>query len=225
MIKPINNVLISGFINKYIDFIINLNFRKINVINNKIFDDSVIVNEIGNQSILAISNHFSWWDGFWVSHFSRKYLKKRFHCMMLEEKLKENPLLRYIGAFSIRKKSKTILDSLSYVREKLDNENNFVLIFPQGQIESMHCDNIKFGKSIEYLLSKEYKKYEKTLMFMYCLLEYGSYPKPSVFIYYCLFNGDIYKDYKYSTKKISKDYKLFCRRSIDLNLNNFHPEL
>ena len=41
--------------------------------------------EVGeDRSILLLSNHSSWWDGFWQLFLNMKVFKKKFHFMMLK---------------------------------------------------------------------------------------------------------------------------------------------
>ena len=38
--------------------------------------------------VLLISNHISWWDGFWVVYLNIKLFHRKFYFMMLEEELR-----------------------------------------------------------------------------------------------------------------------------------------
>ena len=51
------------------------------------------------QPILLISNHISWWDGFWMIYFNEQRLKRKFHFMMLEEQLRKHWVFNFIGGF------------------------------------------------------------------------------------------------------------------------------
>ncbi len=37
--------------------------------------------------ILLITNHISWWDGFWADYINMKLFHRKFYFMMLEEQL------------------------------------------------------------------------------------------------------------------------------------------
>ena len=62
-----------------------------------------------NLPVLLISNHISWWDGFWAMYINLKVLKRKFHFMMLEEQLRKYWFFNYTGGFSVNKKSKVFL--------------------------------------------------------------------------------------------------------------------
>ncbi len=73
---------------------------------------------------------------------------------MLEEQLRKHMYLNKAGGFSVRKGSRSIVESLGYTAELLNDKNNLVLMFPQGRIESMHKQDFVFEKGIEYVLKK-----------------------------------------------------------------------
>jgi hypothetical protein len=53
--------------------------------------------------------------------------------MMLEDQLKRYWFFKYTGGFSVKKKSKSITETLNYTQELLSDGKNLVLIFPHGQ--------------------------------------------------------------------------------------------
>jgi len=105
-----------------------------------------------NHSILLLQNHFSWWDGFFGSYLAYKFLKKSYHVMVQEDQLKRHFYFKYKGAFSIRKKSREIFESIEYSQTLLKNPDNMVLVFPQGKLQSIHTHEIKIEKGIYKLL-------------------------------------------------------------------------
>ncbi|MEN9919903.1 MAG: hypothetical protein RL662_2339 [Bacteroidota bacterium] len=143
------------------------------------------------KPVLIIANHFSWWDGFIQILLNQKVLNKKFHVMMLEEELKKNLILNSTGAFSIKKNSRTVIDSLNYSVQLLKNSCNMVLIFPQGKIESVYTHNFVFEKGIDYILKR--LSDDVQVVFNVNLIDYFSFKQPSLSINY--------KEYKVNHKE------------------------
>ncbi len=104
------------------------------------------------HSILLLQNHFSWWDGFLGNYLTYKYLGKNFHVMVQEDQVKKHPYLKYRGAFSVKKESREMLQSLKYASKLLEDSKNLVQIFPQGRLQSMHVQNIELAKGVNWLI-------------------------------------------------------------------------
>lgn len=107
-----------------------------------------------DRSVVIISNHFFFWDGFIHLLLNRKFFKRKIHIMMLHEELVKRRFLRYGGTFSIDKGGRSIIESLDYCRDILKNPGNSLLIFPQGKIESLYTYPYKFEKGVEYILKR-----------------------------------------------------------------------
>lgn len=105
-----------------------------------------------DHSVLLLQNHFSWWDGFFGSYLAYKVLHKSYHVMVQEDQLRKHWYFRYKGAFSIRKKSRDIIESINYAAEQLNDPKNMVMIFPQGGLQSMHTDDIKIENGVYKLI-------------------------------------------------------------------------
>lgn len=154
--------------------------------------------------VLMLANHFSWWDGFIQYRLNSEVFKRRFHVMMLEEQLTKHPILNKGGAFSIRKKSPDILNSLNYSLELLKQKDNLVLIFPQGRIESIYTGYLKFENGLNYLFN--HLENDIQIVFNVNLIDFFSDKRPSLSIYY--------KKYTCSTpfydfKEIETDFNKF----------------
>ncbi len=135
-----------------------------------------------NKSVLLIANHLSWWDGFWGLYLNEQVFKKKFHVMMLEEQLRKHRYFNYCGAYSVAKKSRGIVQSLSYTNELLADPGNMVLFFPQGEIQSMHVSEFSFEKGITKVLEQQNDNCE--LVFMAAVCDYFSNKKASLWLYY-----------------------------------------
>ncbi len=154
-------------------FLINRHFKSVNI-KGEFVDNG--------KSIVVIANHVSWWDGFWVEYLNQKILKRKFHFMMREEQLKNHWYFRYTGGYSVKKKSRSILNSISYSIELLQKPKNLVLMFPQGVIHSMHNDVVIFEKGVERIINNTAP--DTQIVFVANLIDYFSDSKPKLFIYF-----------------------------------------
>lgn len=163
-----------------------------------------------NLPVLMIANHFSWWDGFIQYRLNNHTFKRRFHVMMLEEQLSENMILNKGGAFSVRKNSRQIIDSLNYTVNLLKDKENLVLIFPQGKIESIYTSYFTFENGLNYLF--KHIRNDIQLIFNVNLIDYFSEKQPSLNIYY--------KKYIYSDspdlKTIEDDFNCYSKECQSL---------
>lgn len=159
-----------------------------------------------NLPILLICNHVSWWDGIWTLHINQQFFHRKYHFMMLEEQLQKNWFFKYTGGFSIHKNSKSIIGSLNYTAELLTNKQNMVLIFPQGEIGSMHDTNFIFEKGISKILQRT--KNEIQVIFVANLIDYHSNVKPCLHAYLRNYAGG------FETLEIQNAYNNFYKDCI-----------
>ncbi|MBN2738674.1 MAG: lysophospholipid acyltransferase family protein [Spirochaetales bacterium] len=97
-----------------------------------------------NTSYLITPNHISWWDGFFVYPLFKKWLHKKAHLVMLESQLTQYWYFRHIGAFSINPGDRnSVKESLNYSLEILAKKDNFLVLYPQGKIESLLNDSFE----------------------------------------------------------------------------------
>jgi 1-acyl-sn-glycerol-3-phosphate acyltransferase len=164
-----------------------------------------------NLPLLLIANHVSWWDGIWAMYLNLNYFNRKFHFMMLEEQLKKNPVCNYVGGYSIKKGSRSMVESMQYTAELLADKKNMVLIFPQGEIQSLYNQSILFEKGLEHIVKKIRGNVQ--IIFMAGLVDYFSNPKPDLYIYF--------KEYLLTDtelQQIQHDYNAFYTRCIDKNI-------
>ena len=126
--------------------------------------------------------------------------------MMLEKQMRKDSVLRKIGASSIEKGSRSILDSLKYVVEVIQNPENLFLFFPEGKIKSIYTEEFKFEKgAINYILKKATCDFQ--FVFNVNLIDYSSFKRPEVSVYY--------KTHKINSNttatEIEKDYNDFVK--------------
>ena len=106
-LKAKHNFFIYPFFQLYTKRMIRKKFHSV-IIESKEFDLS--------KPILLISNHVSWWDGFWAMYINLKLFKKKFYFMM-----HENQLLKY--------KFFNNIDNVFYVNMSntaYDNSSNYI---------------------------------------------------------------------------------------------------
>lgn len=107
------------------------------------------------RPLLLLANHFSWWDGFWAFELNERLLSKRFHVMMSHEELSMRQFLCYAGAFSVQtNQPRSLLATLSYAANLLQEPGNMVLLFPQGRFESVYTQQPTLMRGMDYLIEK-----------------------------------------------------------------------
>lgn len=106
-----------------------------------------------NLPLIVTPNHISWWDGFFVDYYFKKFSKRKIYLMMLEEQLKRLPFFPKVGAFSIDpQKIKSIIETLNYSREIVLDANNFLVMYPQGEIEVFEKRPLSTKEGLKQLL-------------------------------------------------------------------------
>lgn len=141
----------------------------------------------GCGAVLLIANHFSWWDGFIQYRLNREVFKKKFFVMMREDQLIKNRLLNQGGAFSVRKGSRHAVQSLRYTVRLLADPQNLVLLFPQGEIQSLYTAPFRFQKGLGFILKRAPENIQ--LIFNVNLIDYLSDKRPSLSVYYQPYEG------------------------------------
>lgn len=112
-----------------------------NLLLKKNFSHFFITNDIPylnpEKGLIITPNHISWWDGFFIDYVSRKFIKRKFYILMLENQLKKYPFFRKTGAFSITPGNlKSIRETFNYAAELIKDPGNLIVFYPQGEIES-----------------------------------------------------------------------------------------
>ena len=89
---------------------------------------------------------------------------------------------------------------------------NMVLVFPQGEIQSLNNQNILFEKGLERIL--ENKKNTVQVVFLVNLIDYFSHRKPGIYMHIQEY-GEIALD----LKSIQESYNLFYAQSVEKQRN------
>ena len=132
--------------------------------------------------------------------------------MMLEEQLRKRMYLNKSGGYSVRKGSRSILKSLEYTVELLKEKKSLVLMFPQGKIESIHNQTIRFEKGIEYVLKKVGGNVQ--ILFLVNLIDYFSNPRPGLYMYLREYNGT-----DFASETLQKEFNRFHAECVAENLS------
>ena len=172
MIKPGKNFFIHQILHYYVTRIVKHHFHELKF-------DPVDIDP--NKSILLIANHFSYWDSLILYVVCYKLLKKKFYVMVQEGTTAPLHFLKYGGAFSVRKDSKGVIESLSYAAELLNAPHNLVLIFPQGKLYSNFVNDVHFEKGITRIMDQAKEKFQLVLAATF--VQYLDRKKPTATVY------------------------------------------
>lgn len=161
------------------------------------------------KSILVTANHFSWWDGFFIFYLNEKLFHRRFHVMMLEEQLRSNMILNKVGAFSVQKNSRSVVESLQYARNILSaGPQNLLLFYPQGEIQSLYASPLSFEKGLEKVVTGQ--EDQVAIWMVACLVDYFSHKKPELHLYlkpYTCKGGFRIRDYEEAYNRFLSESK------------------
>jgi 1-acyl-sn-glycerol-3-phosphate acyltransferase len=204
ILKAKHHFFLYPFFKKYAFWKVKKNFQEVKI-NADVYDKGL--------PVLAISNHVSWWDGFWVEFVNLKIFKKKFFFMMLEKQLRKYWFFNYVGGYSVTTNSRSILESLDYSRYLLGDNKNFVLLFPQGKIHSIYEQSVVFQKGIERITEGLEDKIQ--IIFVVNLIDYFSKPKPTLFVFMENFESD-----SFSFDNIQNGYTDFFNRCIEYQKQN-----
>ncbi|WP_114940197.1 lysophospholipid acyltransferase family protein [Mucilaginibacter endophyticus] len=172
MISNKKNFFLNRIVHYYIKWVVGKTFHEL------LFND-IVVDQ--NRSVLLIGNHFSFWDGLILYCINDKLLKKKLHVMILEETARKERFLKYVGAFSVKKDSKSVLQSLDYAAALLADPANLVLMFPQGKLYANFVTNINFEKGVMRIIEKAAGNFQ--IIFASTFIQYFKHKKPTATVY------------------------------------------
>ena len=131
--------------------------------------------------------------------------------MMLESELSKNRILRKIGASSIKKGSRSAIESLQYLVNTIEEPENMFLFFPQGEIQSLYTQNFEFEQgALNYILKKANHDYN--FIFNVNLIDYSSFKRPEVTMYYK--SNTI--THNTTVEDIQRDYNEFAKNCMTI---------
>ena len=195
MYLPRKNNFIYRFFSWYISFILKKDFADFNY--NTIQPDE-------QASILILANHFSWWDGFFIFLINKKLFKKKFHVLVNAENYNKEGFLKYLGAFAAKNSGRDVLEMLNYAAKLLEDQNNLVLVFPQGKLHSNHLKNITFEKGVMQIIKSCHKRFN--IIFAATFVDYFSKRKPSAKTYLQHWESEEYMSLQLLKSAYNKHY-------------------
>lgn len=141
---------------KWAEFVFDIYLKRLL---KKSFYDFRIINDLPqidkSKSLIVTPNHFSWWDGFFIYWVNKKLFNRKLFVLMLEEQLKRYWFFKKLGCYSIDlNDSRKMTASLKYTMDLLLNSNNFITIYPQGEIQPYEQRPVKFRDGIDFLAKK-----------------------------------------------------------------------
>lgn len=128
--------------------------------------------------------------------------------MMLEEELRKNWFFQYTGGFSIRKESKSIIETFDYTAELLSDKNNLILMFPQGNIKSIYQNSFIFEKGIDKILQRT--KNDIQIIFQANLIDYFADSKAHAFLNIYDYTGS------HQLEELEKAYNIFYKQCLEI---------
>jgi len=202
MLKASHHCLIYPFFRQYTLLLMKRNFHSVNIIRTNSFSSE-------NLPLLMIANHISWWDGFWAMYLNLNLFHKTFYFMMLEEQLLKYRYFQLSGGFSIKKKSREMIESLTYASKILEDPKNMLLIFPEGELRSLYNSSHVFEKGFERILKGHQDNFQ--LVFVANFIDYLSHKKPDLYMYVSEYQGK-----NFLCPDIEKAYNNFYSECLDI---------
>ena len=148
MIKASHKKWARLIFNPYCDLLLKRNFAQFLRVN----DYPQLSPEL---PLIITPNHISWWDGFFIHYLTRRFISRRGFIMMLEAQLSRYWFFQKIGAFSIDPtNTKKISETVKYGQNVLQNTENFVILYPQGEIEPYEMRPLTLKRGLQLFLKK-----------------------------------------------------------------------
>jgi len=170
------------------------------------------------KAVCWLSNHSSWWDGVWPLLLNAKYSKRDFYVLMLEKELSKRQFLRGLGAFSIAPGQRSMVESGQYLVKLLHSQQNIVLLYPQGQLESLYEHQIRFAPGMLRYACQQNEQI--TWLFSAFFVDYGSNSQPYVYHYHQLYDFHV----RPSVEEINILYQQFFTENKHAHINMMHMQ-
>lgn len=170
------------------------------------------------KAVCWLSNHSSWWDGVWPLMLNTQQGKRSFYVLMLEKELLKRKFLQGLGAFSIAPGQRSVVESGQYLANLLHSPQNVVLLYPQGQLESMHEHQIRFAPGMLRYACQQNDQIN--WLFSVFFVDFGANPKASVYHYHQLYTFDI----RPSAEEINRLYQLFFDEQKQKHVRMMHMQ-
>ncbi len=109
-------------------------------------------------------------------------------------------------------KGSSIIESIKYTRELLQDPQNLVFMFPQGAIKSIYNNSIVFEAGVQKIISRSSPNLQ--VLFIANLLDYFSDPKPNIFMYIKKYSVENLEE-----NSVESDYNKFYNEVLNLQKN------
>lgn len=208
MIAPNRNIIFVRLLDLFLHFRFKSRFSNVNFI--------LPIGFKTPNAQLIIGNHTTWWDGFICWKLNNDVLHKKFHIIMLENQLKRFWFFQKIGAFSINPGNRSVFESLNFASELLKNNQNMVVFYPQGVLNSIYDESFQFHKGLAQILKNAQ---DCTLLMYAAFWDYSSQEKPYLNVYL----AQIENPSQFSTPEIEIQYKNFYADCKTKQILTFKP--
>jgi hypothetical protein len=102
------------------------------------------------------------------------------------------------------------------MRKLLDNPDNLVLIFPQGELYSSHSVSIQFEKGVNRIIASSKKQFQ--YVFAAILTDYFDRRKPSIKIYLEHWEAQEYNSLQIIKSAYNKHYEQALKQQMEVRV-------
>lgn len=202
MIEAENKRWARLIFNPYIDYLLKKNFGHFYLLNEFPRIDKL-------AGLIIAPNHFSWWDGFISDYLSRNLIKRKIHVMMLEDQLKRYWFFKKVGAYSINPANPvSMARTIKYSRKIAASPDNLVVLFPQGEIQSLNEKSVSIKEGLKLLLETDIP--DIYILPLAVKVEYGENKNPDIIAKF----GKLIE-----AREIKTDFELFTEEFLN-NIEN-----
>lgn len=175
MIYPQKGKLLQKLFSVYVLMILKKHFAKLHL-----RGEDKIKNIINKYPIIFYMNHSCWWDPIIVFYLSVIRWKLNGYAIMDIIQLKKYRFFSKFGTFSIdRSNPRNAVRSINFAAQILNNGNNALWIFPQGEMLPSQNRPITFFTGIARIINKTSKVFAVPITFHY---EFIEEQRPEIFI-------------------------------------------
>lgn len=205
--KPLGNLLFK-LVTSLIGIILRSRFNKIVV-------EPIEIKE--GHSYLLMCNHFSFLDGAMALYLSKKVFAandrlKTFQVMVLKGQLKKRRWLKHLGGFSVAPGSRSINESLGHARDVLSKPGNLLLLYPQGNLESIYVRKIVFQDGINQIVPQLEGKCQ--IVWTSILIDYFESVKPSLYFSMLDCGSNVDFDFDTITDSVNRHHEKTIKRQF-----------
>jgi 1-acyl-sn-glycerol-3-phosphate acyltransferase len=208
MIKAAHRWWARTIFNPYVDRLLRQNFSNFYRVN----EYPTIPDDCG---LVITPNHISWWDGFFIYYACRKFLRRRGHILMLESQLRRYWFFQKLGAYSINPKGpKSIAETARYTRELLSDLENFVVMYPQGDIEPYEKRPLALKKGLHLFIDTKATKV--LVLFVGFKIQYYNQKNPALIVRFgdCLAAQSVVQDFTVFENKFYENLDLLSQAAF-----------